>query len=223
MKKILNFIKEHPYLTFSIIFNLLLGIANSIIYHYILFFIITFYVVILLAIVYLKAKNKFPLFSKVSYIFLNILITGFLIAALSFILLLKLAMSDLGTEYTDIKDYQKALNSYIPETVAHFPAQIPKNATNISMYRSPTSFTGDSDFYLKFDLDKDFIKSEEDYFKDIEEKEISDYERSRADRVLYYLIKEDSKKWNVKIIENSSCFRGVATKNNTIIYMIYCD
>ena len=223
MKKILNFIKEHPYLTFSIIFNLLLGITNSIIYNYILFFIITFIVVILITVIYLKSKNKFPLFSKVFYMFFNIMITGFLIATLSFMLLFNWTFSNEEKEYTKIKDYQKALNSYDFELISHFPAQIPKNAKNISLLRTKSDFRGYSKFYLKFDINKEFIKKEEEYFKSTEKTKVDDFTKINTNNILYSIIHEKTQDWNIKILGSNSCFKGIAIKGNTIIYILYCN
>jgi len=135
-------------------------------------------------------------------------------------------------DFTDINDYQKALNSYSEEAVSHFPKQIPENAENIRMRRSPDSFTGDSEFYLKFNIPKDYIEKEQEKYKNKGEIILfnkDDYFTSRVYNhetqsaiILNNIIDEDIKNWTMFLLERNRCFRGIASKNNTIIYIISC-
>ena len=137
------------------------------------------------------------------------------------------------TEYTEIEDYSKALNSYSVEAISHFPIQVPQNAENISLLRTPDSFTGDSEFYLKFDISKDYIEKEKVKYKNQGEIIVlnkDDYftnnnynvEQESA-IILNSIIDESVKSWTVLFLERNQCFRGIAFKNNTIVYILSCD
>ncbi len=138
-----------------------------------------------------------------------------------------------NTKYIDIKDYQKALNSYSADAISHFPKQVPQNAENISMLRSPDSLTGDSDFYLKFDTDGNYIQHETEKYQNKSEIILfnkDDYFISRvynhetqAAIILNNIIDEDIKNWTMFLLERNQCFRGFAIKDNTIIYILSCD
>ena len=158
----------------------------------------------------------------VNIINLSVFITHFCFTFIIFCFIW--AFSDIDDpEYRDIKDYQKALKTYYPEAVEHFPKQIPQNAKNISMVKNPGGFLGDSDFYLKFDADNEYIQKEKFYLENKQISDIDNYDKERAARVLNYFLQEDDKNWDIAIIESSSCLRSAAIRGNTIIYMIYCD
>lgn len=168
-------------------------------------------------------KQKYPLITKVIANILNL----FVILAYAFMISLFLsfdsAMKDLAIEYVKLEDYEKALHSYTPEAVKHFPQKIPPNISNVEMYMSPSNFNGDSDFHLKFDTDKAYIQQVKEQYKEEIAIKHSDYTNERANRILSFFIHQDTKDWDIITIDNSSCYHGIATKDTTIIYMLYCD
>ena len=169
-------------------------------------------------------KQKYPLITKVIANILNL----FVILAYAFMILIFLsidsAFKDLDIEYVKLEDYEKALHSYTSEAINHFPQKIPPNISNVEMYRSPSSFTGDSDFHLKFDTDKAYIQQVKNQYKEEIAIKHSDYTNQRAKNVLSYFIHQDTKDWDIITIDGgSSCYQGIATKDITIIYMLYCD
>ena len=168
-------------------------------------------------------KENHPKITKIIANLINVPILIIHFCCVSLMLLAFWAFSDMvnDAEYTDINDYPKAIKAYIPEAVEHFPNEIPKNASNISMLKTPSSFTGDSEFYLKFDTDKNYIDSQKNLFK-YNKKFNNEYDINRANNVLNSII-GDTKGWEIITIESSSCYRGVAFKNNSIIYTLYCD
>ena len=103
------------------------------------------------------------------------------------------------------------------------------------MLRTPDSFTGDSTFYLKFDTDKNYIKSAIEYYKDkckiFKNNKIKNsstdtkynYEETDAVSQLDSITNYDGKDWTIYRIERDSYFKGIATNNNTIIYILSCD
>lgn len=91
------------------------------------------------------------------------------------------------------------------------------------MLRTPSSFMGNSHFHLKFDEDERYIQIEKNYFKNKQALDISDYDKDRANIILNYFLVDDNKDRDIKILESTSCFRGVAFRNNTIMYILYCD
>ena len=188
-----------------------------------LFCILPFLSSFIIAIIGSYTKQKHPLITKIIVNILNLLI----ISIYSFIFLIVLsfdsAMKDLAIEYVKLEDYEKALHSYTPEAVKHFPQKIPSNVSNIEMYMSPSSFNGDSDFHLKFDADKAYIQEVKDKYKEEMAIKHSDYTNERAKSVLSFFIKEDTKDWDIITTDDSSCYHGIAIKDTTIIYMLYCD
>ncbi len=181
-----------------------------------------------------KTNTKHP---KITKIFANIINIAVLLIHGFYVLLIFLfywAFSDIDDyEYTDVKDYQKAIDSYYFEAVEHFPKEIPSEAQNVSLLRTPGGFLGDSSFYLKFDISENYIQKEkEKYVKerkpinlsynDLLKKEY-DYDKERAYSVLGTIVNDSGEGWKMNIIESSQCFRGIAVKNNTIIYILYCD
>ena len=170
----------------------------------------------IIAIIGSYTKQKHPLITKIIANILNLSILLLYVFVIILIVGIDSAFNDLSIEYSRPEDYEKALRSYTPEAVKHFPKEIPSNISNIEMYMSPSSFTGDSDFHLKFDADKAYIQEEMAINH-------SDYTNERAKRVLSFFIKEDTKDWDIITIDNSSCYHGIATKDTTIIYMLYCD
>ena len=168
---------------------------------------------------------KHPKLTKITANILNLavlLIHSFLIFAI-FIIGWAFSSGFDDPKYTEIKDYKKALSTYYPDAVEHFPKQIPENAKNISMVKNPGGLLGDSDLYLKFDADNEYIQKEKNNLKAKQSLDISNYDKERAARVLNYFLQDDDKNWDITIIESHSCFRGTAIRKNTIIYMIYCD
>ena len=188
-------------------------------------------------IIFLIGKHtnlKHPKATKILAHIINLLILIIHFCYFSIVLWGVFTFSNLkNTEYTDIKDYQKALNSYSSDAVFHFPSKIPQNAENIKMLRSPDSFTGDSDFYLKFDTDSNYIKNETEKFKNGSEIILlnkDDYFTSRvynhetqAAIILNNIIDDDIKNWTMFLLERNQCFQGIAAKDNTIIYILSCD
>ena len=139
-------------------------------------------------------------------------------------------------EYSNIKDYPKALELYTQESVEHFPREIPQGATNIHFKRTAGGMLGDSTLYLQFNIDENYIKQEalkyknvgneyiitNDNSKNLDYNNEYDYDKGRADRTLHALI-GDNTGYRFRVIKSESCINGFAYKNKNIIYIIYCD
>ena len=186
-------------------------------------------------IIFLIGKHtslKYPKITKIIANIVNLLVLVTHFCCFVFIFIIIWSFLCLNTEYTDIKDYKNALNSYSFEAIEHFPNQIPQEARNISMRRSPSSFTGDSEFYLKFDISKDYIeqenkkyknKGEEFFFKNDDFYTSKNYDYNEAGSILHSITNDSTKGWMIRILERNQCLYGIASKDNTIIYILYCD
>lgn len=171
-------------------------------------------------------------YTKTKTTIINILNSIVLIIHGIFILLILLVIwifsDSIGSTYTDVKDYKKALKS-VRTLAEHFPEKIPSEAQNISLLKTPINFTGDVEFYLKFDVSEEYIIREELKFRDKGEyiklgdiTSDSNYARKAA-KVLHGVTHQSVKNWGIRLLEEDGCVKEIATKDNTIVYILYCD
>lgn len=137
--------------------------------------------------------------------------------------------------YDNIKDYNRALSKYRPNIVEHFPAEIPHNIDNIKLLKTPPSFNGDSTFYLRFDARPEYIQQEIKKYKNIGIMYIInhdtksntnkyDYDADRAEGILNMILgAQDTEGYKIRVLTDDSCFRAIAIKDNTIIYILVLD
>lgn len=225
-----------------VIFSFLIFNQELYITHFVSYLILALPAVISGVICYIgnKTKTKHPKLTKFFVHTLNILIiiVQSFMSFLAFIIIL-IFIDDL--EYTNIKDYQKALKKYPQEMIEHYPQKIPSEAQNINFVYEPGGFLGDSSFYLQFDINEEYIKKEEEKYKNKGEEYIIkkdnkkpnwefDYNLHRSISALrevnnrfYETIKDYEIGYKVKILDSSGCISGFATRKNNIIYLIYCD
>ena len=190
-----------------------------------------------------KANFKHPKVFKVIAHIVNIINIIFqCVLILIVLVIIAIGEADSNKEFTNAKDYQRALNNYTPEMVAHFPRVIPENAKNVKLFYIPGGFTGDSSFYLQFDIDNEYIQKERDRYKNKtkeyvfknennkNKKEEFDYDKYRAANAISECYEKSGKEgynaeigYRANILEGGSCISGFATKDNNIIYLVYCD
>ncbi len=189
-----------------------------------------------------KVNFKHPKVFKIIAHFVNIINIIFqCILVLIVLVAIAIREADSNKEFTDAKDYQRALNNYTPKMVAHFPKAIPENAKNVKLFYTPGGFTGDSSFYLQFDIDNEYIKKEREKYKNKtkeyvfenknnkKKKEEFDYDKYRAANAISDCYRKSNKEgynaeigYKANIFEGGSCISGFATKDNNIIYLLYC-
>lgn len=163
--------------------------------------------------------------------------TGCLVAIVSLLLLAFLAVKIMmgifafpPTEYTNPEDYQIIKEKIEKQDkIRHFPAQIPKDATEVAIYgRTSLPYNGET-FLLEFKIDRPYI-----------EKELKKYDfwnkkdKIGTKRKIYYMPKprkdfntDDYTYYVLKEPENERGYReffpyfngiGVDGKNNKILY-----
>ena len=221
-----QYIKEHKFLTVTIIFSLIISILILCINikHY-LFSIIPFFIICALCFIETKAMKKYPLTTKIIGCLLNI---TFVLAQLLLCLVIFSFSSVFSYDptYENPKDYKKAIKRiWVKECIIHFPAEIPKEAKNILMNQSKNNFFGSEGFYLQFDIDKKYIESELEKYKFISKTKYSEYRSKHMviwnnldDSYTFYLIGDrDTENKN---LSSFPYHYGIATndKKNTILY-----
>ena len=167
-----------------------------------------------------KTTEKFPKATKIISAILNLIIILFLQIFICGVM--TLFFSGLFERpVTGIKDYDYALTSIgLQDRIKHFPSQIPKNASNIKLYKYTHNWFGSEEIYLYFDTDKDYIDKElsKYTFQKIqgpyENKE--DYEYFFRIVGSYKLRKEGYKVYIIKADTGFSY--GIAVKGNQIMY-----
>lgn len=181
------------------------------------------------------ANQKLPKLTKIITNILNITVLVLHSIFMSILTLIIIAFSGENDPlYDKIEDYQKALDSYKYSAVSFFPEKIPENAKNISILRTSGGFHGDSTFYIKFDIDKEYIQNEMNKYKNQGKAVIinefsqlaqnKNYDETRAAVILDSVIKEENEGYKVIILNSEGdCFKGIATKNNTILYVLALD
>lgn len=192
-----------------------------------------FSIIVLITAYY--THKKYPKLTKLIANILNILCLFLHSVFMYYLILFTILFSGIfDPQYDKIEDYQNALSSYKYESVAFFPEKIPDNAQNISLLRTPAGFLGDSTFFIKFDINKEYIQKELQKYQEqgktviINEfsqiSENKNYDEKKAAVVLDTILKNENSGYKVKILNNDGgCFKGIATKNNTIIYILYLD
>ncbi len=171
----------------------------------------------------------------ITKILVNILNIGFYIFHFFIVLGLFFWMILWEPTYDNIKDYNRALSKYRPNIVEHFPTEIPHNIDNIKLLKTPPSFNGDSTFYLKFDARSEYIQQEIEKYKNVGKKYLInhdiknnknryDYDADRAEGILNMILgAQDTEGYTIRVLREDSCFRAIAIKDNTIIYILVLD
>ena len=162
------FVKEHKFLYAAIIFSIILAMVPFIIFFTIeelriasFVFILPTFLVIFVAIVANKTSKNYAKITKILSFILNIFILFFFQMFLSICIFIIGLLWGVSGNYSDAKDYNKALKKISwQEKVAHFPQVIPSNAQNIQLYQNYGSWFGSEGITLKFKADKDYINNE---------------------------------------------------------------
>ena len=115
-------------------------------------------------IVSLLAYFIFKKFSTLSRIFSALLNTTIILLQI-FVTIVTFAFCPYDeeidyTEYNKVANYRQTILLYNHKRVAHFPAKIPKEATNIVIDARPVDYFGSQRIYLKFDINKEYINNE---------------------------------------------------------------
>ena len=107
-------------------------------------------------------KNKFLLENKkYNYVYYSMFIyTIISFIALFLITFSLITFSDEQCNYDDIACYEKFLNYYPQEYIAHFPSQIPKGTQNVEIYANTGGFHAGQSLIIKFDTNKNYIENE---------------------------------------------------------------
>ena len=199
--------------------------------HTLFYLLLPFIISLTIWLIGYHTSRKHPIITKFLVAILNI---SFWILYIFIVFELFIWMLFYSPEYTKLWDYKKALSSYQSDAVEHFPTKIPKNVKNIKLLRSSSSFTGDSTFYLKFDANPEYIKQETQKYKNtgkkyiIENKTINDSNNSNyfengnyAKNVLDRILDNKTDGYTIRVIEpEPNCYRAIAIKGNTIIYIL---
>lgn len=129
-------------------------------------------------------------------------------------------------EYTNPKDYQKALEQITnKEDVKHFPPQIPSNASKVKFFGYSTSYSGEM-LMLEFKIDKPYIEKEFNSYEFINKND-----KFGTTQKIYHMPKEFNSKsytyYVLKTPDNLSFYKeyfpyfsgiGIDIKHNKILY-----
>ena len=194
------------------------------------YLVLPFILSLLVSLIGYHTSSNHSLITKIAANVLNI---GFYIFHFFIVVLLFFFMVIYSPKYTNTRNYNKALSCYTVDAVSHFPVKIPQNAENINFLKSSSSFTGDSTFYLKFNITPEYIRREIQRYKNVgKEYIIKDNDKyylnnnygedvAYAKDVLSNIIGNDTEGYTIRVLNsNPNSFRAIATKNNTIIYIL---
>lgn len=174
MKIILNILK-YLFITVSLLISILVGIIScwtillSCVSKVTIFNVLSsslFFIPTLLIFVIFFFSNKYTgkysiLLKTLSYIAICILVyfhIAIFTYTLSFSLGCTVEKNETYNPIRPISEYSKFVKNRTIRT-AHFPDEIPPNATNVELYRN-YMFHGDVEEYLKFNIDDEYINNE---------------------------------------------------------------
>lgn len=226
VKTIKQYIKEHKFLTITMILSFIISILILCIkVKLYLFSIIPFVIICTFCFIETKTMKKFPLITKIIGSLLNI---AFILAQILLYLVL-FSYSSLFSytpTYENPKDYKKAIKRiWVKECIIHFPTGIPKNAKNVLMEQNTNNFFGSESFYLQFDIDKEYIEKELEKYNFISKTKYSEYKNNHMiiwhnldDSYIFYLIGD--RDTENKGLSSFPYHYGIATneEKNSVLY-----
>lgn len=166
---------------------------------------------------------------KLTKIFANILNIHLFIVHIILVIFLFISLLFYDPEYTNIRDYQKALRKFDANAIFYFPKEIPQNAKNIKFLKTSSSFTGDCAMYLQFDTTKEYVEKEELKYKNIgkeilirkDKKNLDNYKSLSTGNITFDY--EDLIGYKIRVLEDKPNYRAIATKENKIIYILWLN
>ena len=125
-----------------------------------LYFFIPFFIMLFLSILANFIHKKKPALTNIITFFVNIFIIFVIQVIMGYFYFSVLYANNINSIGCDIKYYSKILQYFPQDKIYHFPQNIPKNTKNVQLYSEICNFFGSQEVVLKFDADKQFIKSE---------------------------------------------------------------
>ncbi len=166
---IIIFKKEHKYLYWTIILSFILAILPFLYCLFTFFlkykltgwiFLIPFFIILALSLLASYTYKYIPKITKFITFVLNTFIIVIFQMLIGILVLSFLYLHNESYMYDKPKYYEKVLELFLEERVAHFPKKIPAEATNIKMEADINYWFGSDGFALKFDIDEEYIRKE---------------------------------------------------------------